>query len=183
MWGSPAIKQRLWNKEFARGDWDHIENTASDCVYRYVEKYCCHGAILDMGCGSGNTANELDINSYTEYLGVDISDVAIRKAAERSVRNNRGDKNHWLRSDITSFCPSKRYHVILFRESIYYLSMKQIADTFAKLKGCLEEQGVFIVRMYDRERSSYIVSFLKQHFQLIEEYVTVDSNTTVLVFR
>jgi hypothetical protein len=109
--------------------------------------------------------------------------VAIGKAAKRASRNNRTGKNRWLRSEITSFLPSKQYDVIMFRESIYYLSMKEIDRTLAKLKGFLNEGGVFIVRMYDRERCANIVSFVKRHYRVVEEYLAADSKTTVIVFR
>lgn len=108
------IKEMLWNKEFASGRWDHLQNTVGDCVYRYVERWADGGDILDLGCGSGNTGNELDYSSYRSYLGVDISNVAIEIAAARSAANGRDGKNRYVKSDITTFVPDKAYSVVLF---------------------------------------------------------------------
>src|SRR6185436_19758258 len=80
VWGTARMKQELWDREYAAGKWNHCENTAGDRIYAFVEKYCRNGSILDMGCGSGNTSNELDANRYGDYTGVDVSDVAVQKA-------------------------------------------------------------------------------------------------------
>jgi SAM-dependent methyltransferase len=58
------MKRRLWNREFANGRWNFIENTSGDLIYGYIEKYCRGGSILDLGCGSGNTDCELDGDRY-----------------------------------------------------------------------------------------------------------------------
>ena len=65
-YGPSSIKKRLWDKDFSSGKWDFIDNTAGDCVYPYLEKYAQHGNILDLGCGPGNTANELASDAYRE---------------------------------------------------------------------------------------------------------------------
>src|SRR5438034_3412379 len=113
-WGSARVKKNLWNREFSQGRWDYIDSTPEDCVYFYVEKYCEGGSILDLGCGSGNTGNELDGSKYQDYTGVDVSDVAIQKAMDRTKRVGRCDKNHYFQSDIYTYLPKKKYAVILF---------------------------------------------------------------------
>jgi hypothetical protein len=56
-YGPSGIKKRLWDREFSGTKWDFIDNTTGDCIYPYLEKHANHGNILDLGCGSGNTAN------------------------------------------------------------------------------------------------------------------------------
>ena len=92
-WGTPHVKRALWNREFKGGRWNSIEHTPGDVVYGYIEKYCRHGSILDLGCGSGNTGCELNSEKYEDYTGVDISDVAVEKAIERSRMLQRGGRN------------------------------------------------------------------------------------------
>ena len=75
-YGPTKIKKALWDKEFSGDKWNFIDDTASDCVYAHLEKHARGGDILDLGCGPGNTANELAENAYTTYLGVDISESA-----------------------------------------------------------------------------------------------------------
>jgi len=178
-WGTSRIKRSLWNKEFAEGHWDFIENTADDIVYPYIEKYSRNGSILDLGCGSGNTGCELNSNSYREYTGVDISDVALRKASERSRTCGRAQKNHYVQHDIASYSPIRKYDVILFRESIYYIPRIRIKGMLERYARYLEPEGVFIVRWHDSKVGSEIVDF---PFRVIEKYSTA-GGPCIVVFR
>lgn len=177
------IKEMLWNKEFASGRWDHLQNTVGDCVYRYVERWADGGDILDLGCGSGNTGNELDYSSYRSYLGVDISNVAIEIAAARSAANGRDGKNRYVESDITTFVPDKAYSVVLFRESIYYLPGGNIEPLLRRYRPVLGDQGVFIVRLCDRRKFGKILQVIREKFSVIEEYAPSTEDVSVVVFR
>src|SRR5690349_16897548 len=83
-YGPSGLKRILWNREYAGNKWDFADHTESDCVYAHLEKHAANGSILDFGCGTGNTANELATNAYEKYLGVDISEICLSKARRRS---------------------------------------------------------------------------------------------------
>jgi hypothetical protein len=59
--GPVKVKKALWNMEFSGGKWNFIDETSGDCVYAHLEKHARGGDILDLGCGPGNTANELTL--------------------------------------------------------------------------------------------------------------------------
>jgi SAM-dependent methyltransferase len=181
--GTTNLKRRLWNIEFSRGRWDCLGNTQGDCVYEYIEKYANGGTILDLGCGLGNTGNELDATSYCHYTGVDISDVAIQMAKEKTAQNRRVEKNQYLKSDILSYVPLQRYDVILFRDSIYYIPYREIKAMIQRYAKHLNEGGVFIVRMWSAQgKHRRIVEIIENNFQLVETS-PAQSTTVVLVFR
>src|ERR1043165_6371107 len=83
-WGSLEVRSKIWNREFAAGHWNYMDETVTDPIYRLIETHSNNGAILDVGCGTGNTSIELKRDKYTNYTGVDISQVAIDKAISRS---------------------------------------------------------------------------------------------------
>lgn len=182
-WGTATIKKALWNKEFEEGRWESLENTTGDCVYPYVEKYCRNGSILDLGCGSGNTGNELEITTYKNYMGVDISDVATRQAITRSERNGRGEKNQYTPSDIVTYTPTQKYDVILFRESVCYIPRHKIRMTLDRYSHYLKAGGVFIVRLWSREQNGQIVDMIEQNYSLLDRYQPDTSPTIILVFQ
>jgi len=182
-WGSEKMKQRLWNEEFASGRWESLENTSSDVIYHYVEKYCRRGSILDLGCGSGNTGCELDSRRYQTYTGVDISDVALEKARRRSEACLRGEKNDYIQSDISAFVPAAKYDVILFRESIYYIPRRQIESTLVRYSEYLRDDGVLIVKWHDAKGSEDLVNLVETKFQIVERHAPELSGPVVLVFR
>lgn len=185
-WGPSSMKRKLWDTEYAAGKWTHCENTAGDPIYGYIQKYCGNGSILDLGCGSGNTSNELEFTSYQSYTGVDISDVAIQKAAQRSEGTGRGKKNRYFQSDILSYTPSERHDVILFRDSINSLPQLKMKSTLDRYLPYLSERGVFIVRVSGDATRKYqeIAAEIEANYKLIEKYSTPASGGAfILVFR
>jgi SAM-dependent methyltransferase len=182
-YGTTNIKKRLWDVEFSKGRWDCLDRTPDDCVYPYLEKHANNGSILDLGCGSGSTGNELDTAVYEHYVGVDISGVAIARAQERTEENRRTDRNSYLQSDIFSYVPDRRFDVILFRDSIYYVPHRQINAMLQRYAQYLEAGAVFIVRMADGDRYEDIVETIETHFEIVDKHVAHDPKAVVLVFR
>lgn len=182
-WGTEGTRRRMWNREFGGGRWDHLSETPGDCVYPYVEKYASGGDVLDLGCGSGNTGNELDGSAYRTYLGVDISDIAIDKAVARTNESGRSNKNRYVQADLATYRPEGIYRVILFRESLNYTSRPRIVGMLRRYSSYLAEEGVFVVRLYDRNRYSSIQRLLHDNFEIIDEFRAEDSKAVVLVFK
>ena len=176
---SSDVKAKMWDQEYASGRWDHCDRTPGAYLYPFVEKYACKGHILDLGCGSGNTGNELNLETFGTYLGIDVSAVATAKAAERSRVNGLEKKISYGTGDIVNYVPSGQYDVILFRESIYYVPLLQITEVLQRYSNYLTERGVFIVNVskHATKRYQQIYDLIVQNFQIIETYrppATVD---------
>lgn len=169
-YGSRNIKRYLWNREFSQGRWDCLERSSRDPVYPYVAEYANNGSILDLGCGSGRTGTELDETKYRHYTGVDISDVAIEKARQRTEKNARADRNSYAQSDITSYVPTQQYDVILFKDSVYYIRWGQIKALLDRYSKYLKERGVFIVRMWHaNDKYKPIMDTIEGNFEVVEK--------------
>jgi len=182
--GSAKTKQRLWDTEFAGSRWDCLHTTTNDCVYSQLERWVKGGGILDLGCGSGNTANEMGENAFSEYTGVDISEVAVAKAQERTKENGRGHKCRFVQGDVIKYEPTENVDVILFRDSIYYIKRPQIRAVLERYSKWLKKDGVFIVRIWDgRGKLKEFVKAIEKNFDIAEEYRHDESGTVVLVFR
>lgn len=181
-YGTAQMKRSLWNTEFSNGHWKCLDNTLGDCVYPLLEKYARMGTILDLGCGSGSTANEL-ASVYSEYTGVDISDVAIQQAIQKSKANQRENKNKFVQSEILSFIPEKQYDVILFRDSIYYIPLRRVHAALNKYAAYLREEGVFVVRLWGSDKNRPIIETIESTFTIVETYRQDDPKAMILVFR
>jgi 2-polyprenyl-3-methyl-5-hydroxy-6-metoxy-1,4-benzoquinol methylase len=182
-WGPALLKQRLWDSEFQAGQWGYLDQTVDDPIYDILEKYLRDGEILDVGCGSGNTGNELDGSLYSRYTGTDISEVAIQQARARSEQNGRGEKNRYLRSDMESFVPDGKYDVILFRESIFYIPLPKVKSTLDHYVRFLKPEGVVVVRMCDREKYKGIVNILRVNYTVQETHDVENAKDVIIVFR
>jgi len=182
--GSSKTKQRLWDGEFATGRWDCLETTKDDCVYPRLERWAKGGSILDLGCGSGSTANELNKSAFGGYTGVDISEVAIEKARERTQENDRGHKCRFIQGDVIGYEPDQKFEVILFRDSIYYIKRPQIKAVLTRYSRWLTKDGVFIVRIWDgRGKLRAFADVIEKNFDVVDEYRHEESRAMVLVFR
>ena len=191
-YGPANLKKAFWNKEFLSGKWNFIDDTSNDCVYPHLEKFARGGDILDLGCGPGNTANELSANAYRTYIGVDISESALAKGQARTNKNRRTEKNSFVCSDFLSYMPTHDFDVILFRESLYHVPYGQVLELLGKYSKHLKSSGVFIVRLYLGDTRTGKIKFrvrrkldlIKSHFDVVEEYQHDTPGTPmVLVFR
>jgi SAM-dependent methyltransferase len=186
-YGPSSVKRRLWDEEFSGGKWNFIDETLGDCVYAYLEKYGKQGSILDLGCGPGNTANELSAAAYKKYVGIDVSEAALAKARKRSSDNRRAEQNEFAQGDFLKYVPNQEFDVILFRESMYHVpvgKIKFVLDRFAKY---LRPGGVFIVRMNTTGgklgRPKAMADIMEAEFDVLEKRQFGESGPTVLVFR
>jgi SAM-dependent methyltransferase len=187
-YGPSRMKKFFWDREFASGHWDFIDNTVGDPVYPHLEKYVGEGTILDLGCGPGNTANELAC-PYRKYVGVDISEVALAKARARTEQTGRTEKNSFICSDFMSFDPGEQFDVILFRESMYHVPLGKVKTILDKYAQFLAEEGVFVVRLFiqgpkgaKRFRPRAVIQAIEAEFDLVGKF-EYEHGLVIVVFR
>ncbi len=191
-YGPQALKRRVWDKEYRENKWHFADNTTGDCVYAHLERYARGGTILDLGCGSGNTANELANSAYTSYMGIDISEAALEKARRRSLENGRESKNRFGCSDFLAYEPECKFDVVLFRESMYHVPLSKVTALLEKYSKYLNEDGVFIVRLFaasrETSKSKYrptaMLQIMEKNFDVVEKRQYAEPGSpTVIVFR
>jgi hypothetical protein len=77
--------------------------------------------------------------------------------------------------------PEDKVHVILFSESLYYCSIAKVPQILAHYAPFLADDGVFIVRIYDREKHFQLARTVEKVLKVIERYAPADSKTLILV--
>jgi SAM-dependent methyltransferase len=184
-WGSSAAKRRVWDSEYETGKWNcglEGQNSGTrEPIYPFLEKYGTGGTILDLGCGSGTTPLEMK-NTFLEYVGVDVSDIAIQKArAALSKELSRANKVRFFVSDIATFVPETQSSIILYRESIYYVPQRKIKGMLDRYCSHLQVDGVFIVRLCNRYKYKGIIRLLEANLRIVEKYAPKNSTTSILV--
>jgi SAM-dependent methyltransferase len=191
--GPREIKQRVWDREYRNNMWQFRDHTPGDCVYRHLESHTRRGSILDLGCGSGNTATELSESAYDSYLGVDISQAALEKASSRTRECGREEKNRFARADFLEWLPpGEHFDVILFRESMYHVPLSKVKILLERYASYLKDGGVFIVRVFaanketaeTKHRPTAMLRIIEDEFDVVEmrRYET-SGRPTVVVFR
>jgi 2-polyprenyl-3-methyl-5-hydroxy-6-metoxy-1,4-benzoquinol methylase len=109
-----------WEKEYAAGRWNYLHEPAQaeryqvvlDFVYRYLQG---SKAILEIGCGEGILQSRMSPGVYSRFLGIDISHVAIRKAARF-----KDPITEYRTGDMETYLPPGKYAMIIFNEVLNY---------------------------------------------------------------
>jgi SAM-dependent methyltransferase len=183
-YGTTSLKRRLWDAEFREGRWSCLDASPHDCVYACIEKWAQGGSILDLGCGTGNTASELPADAYRDYTGVDVSGVAIDKARKRTAENGRASKSNFFKADVSSYVPSQQYDVILFRESLYYFPPGKIRSLLSRYAKFVKPGGAFIVRLFDLGgKRRDILEMIESKFDVAEKHIHAESGVSIIIFR
>jgi SAM-dependent methyltransferase len=155
-------------------------------VYACIQAFARGGRVLDLGCGSGTTAIELERGSCRDYTGVDISEFAIEKALRRARRQGLGATTRFvfIHGDIFSFEPQGLFDVILFRDSIYYVPHGNIAGMLERYAQHLRPSGAIVVRMANgHEKYRAIVDTIERRFDVVDKRVSENPSAVVMVFR
>src|SRR5690625_5117566 len=76
--------KEIWDIQYLKGLWNilksPLEEERFEAVEYFIYKYNNHGSILELGCGEGLLQNRLNKDSYSKFLGIDISKIAIERA-------------------------------------------------------------------------------------------------------
>lgn len=189
-YGPSSVKKALWDSEFASSKWNFIDHTEGDCVYAPLEKYARGGRVLDMGCGPGNTANEMRADAYRAYVGVDVSEVALDKARGRTAECGREGQNRFETGDFMTYAPRGKFDVILFRESLYHVPKTQVRSVLDRLGKSLDTAGVFVVRLgvlkdgTPNARTMARIRVIEESYEVVEKTRGgKELGAVVLVFR
>jgi len=179
--GSATAKRRVWDEEYSGGCWARAVGT--EAIDAIIERYSRGGSILDLGCGVGMTAFGMSY-VYKDYVGVDISQVAIGRAIE-STREfpERSSSVSFAAADIETFVPARHFDVILFKEVLYYFPKDRLMPLLTRYASFLRPGGVFIARFHDRRKHGRIIDLIRSELELVEEYCPPENSFSILAFR
>lgn len=143
--GTPILA-RAWNREYHAGRWKYLENLDEHARYAIIASYVTafghNGRLLEMGCGNGVLTRYLHPQSYSNYIGIDLSTEAIEQAKHSTLEGRiefcEGDFDTWNSTDT--------FDVIVFNECIYYA--RDPRATLERVKQFLSPRGSLIVSMF-----------------------------------
>ena len=162
---APAAKE-VWEAQYGSGGWELMRRLDELARYSVIAGYLHHlkpgGSVLDVGCGEGLLADHLRPFGYARYLGVDLSETAVRQAAGRA-----DERTAFTAADAESYVPAERWDAIVFNESVYYF--RDPLGTVRRYEGFLEDGGLFIVSTFRSRRADVIVKRLLERYRLLEE--------------
>jgi len=182
--GLRSLKEWAWNREFSSGRWDYLaENLGGRNDLRAsILEYLRRGDILDLGCGQGATFRQLQ-GMYSSYTGVDLSSIAIEAA--RSLADELKIPTgsiEFIISDIETYVPARQYRVILFNESIYYLSPNKIPRTIRRYSRWLQHSGAILIKIHDTKKHRRTIESIEASVR-IDHTIALNRSSVILVLR
>jgi SAM-dependent methyltransferase len=142
------VTGKTWDREYARGDWDLLETDQEQLahyliVLGYLLRTRTNPRILDVGCGTGRLLELIERIGmpFERYLGVDLSNEAVKRARARAIVNS-----DFVTANASDFSTTERFDAVVFNEVIYYFSKP--AELVSRYAEFLREGGVLIASMY-----------------------------------
>ena len=167
-----------WNEEYAGGRWDYLEEVGELAHYSVVVGYCSffakRGVILDVGCGTGILMHRLRTVGYASYLGLDLSEAAIKQA-----KLNQDETTRFEVANAETYHPAESYDAIIFNETLYYLPDPRAI--LLRYTQYLRPGGIVIVSMH-RIVNSLRMWRLLEGVVPIRDAVSLTNTTSGLVW-
>ena len=133
-----------WEPEYREGGWDWLWNSREAIHHQVIAAYCKplqgKAAILDIGCGEGVLHDALRGVGYGRYVGIDLSETAIGRAARFA-----DAQTQFMVAKAETFESTERFDLIVINECLYYL--EEPPSLLARLAGLLEPDGAFVISM------------------------------------
>jgi SAM-dependent methyltransferase len=153
----------LWDGRFERGYGELMERECERARYQAIGQLVAalpaHSSLLDVGCGIGTLSDYLPALDYT---GIDVSQKALVIAQNRH-------PGTFICSDAESFFADKKFDVILFNETLYYLD--DPLEQLARYREFLSDGGSMVVSIWlpDSMHPNRV-----RHVRLIREIISSD---------
>jgi 2-polyprenyl-3-methyl-5-hydroxy-6-metoxy-1,4-benzoquinol methylase len=175
-WGPKKLRAAAFDQKYVSGAWHFPPD---DELALVVRNYLRGGDLLLLGCGGSAVLNSLKSSELTSALGIDISEEAIALAARFS-----SDRISFQVADMVLFECSQFYDVILFSESLYYVSLREQKALLRRFGENLKADGVFVVTVCETTgRYLDLLSEIRRTFHIVEDRSFRESERHLLVFR
>lgn len=180
--GDAPVPREQWEEQYRTGKWALMRATDELARYSVIAGYLHHfhpgGSVLDVGSGEGLLLDHLRPFGFSRYLGLDVSEEAVRQGAHRT-----DDRASLLAADAEAYRPAERWDAIVFNECVYYF--EDPVGTVLGYRGGLAEGGSLIVSTFRSRRADVIGKRLIEKLPLLEEVAVTNRKGTwvVRVFR
>jgi 2-polyprenyl-3-methyl-5-hydroxy-6-metoxy-1,4-benzoquinol methylase len=160
-----------WEKEYAAGRWDYLHKPGQAERYKavldFVSRYLRgNRAILEIGCGEGILQSRMPPGMYSRFLGIDLSHVAIRKAARF-----KDSITEYRTGDMETYIPPGKYAMIIFNEVLNYST--DPLRTVQRYLPYLEADGLLLFSLNETPWALEIIGSLEKAFPLVDEKRTI----------
>lgn len=120
---------------------------------KFVPYLPIKGRVLDVGCGNGRLLKWLPAESYSFYLGVDVS----RELLELARKEHRGSKIHFKKGDALNLpVKDQSYDAVFCIATLHHIPSREFQlKVLAECYRALSQQGYLFLTVWDLYRPAY----------------------------
>ncbi|MES1241356.1 MAG: class I SAM-dependent methyltransferase [Acidobacteriota bacterium] len=174
--GDAPVSRERWEEQYRAGGWEFMRALDELARYSVIAGYAHQlhpgGSVLDVGSGEGLLLDHL--RSASRYLGVDLSEEAVRQGAHR-LREGQA----LVAADAETYKPEGKWDAIVFNECVYYF--EDPIGTVLRYRESLAEGGTLIVSTFRSRRADVIARRLIERLPLAEEVAVSNRKGTWVV--
>jgi SAM-dependent methyltransferase len=174
--GDAPVPRERWEEQYRGGRWAFMRSLDELARYSviagYVHQLHPGGSVLDVGSGEGILLDHL--TQVSRYLGIDLSEEAVKQGAHRS-----SETSSLLAADAEAYRPEGCWNAIVFNECVYYF--EDPVGTVLRYRGALAEGGTLIVSTFRSRRADVIAKRLIERLPLVEEVAVTNRKGTWVV--
>lgn len=174
--GGLPVAAEVFERQYKEGFWDCLDSIDELANYMVAVGYVQHFAkqlndaprLLDIGCGHGNLTELLSGVSYKSYLGLDISEEAVRRASARGFKDAEfkvADTEKWM--------PEDKFDFILSTGSINYF--KDPVAFLKRYSAVLNKNGMFVISLWRYAHHSVMWKNIENEFEILDATVVTNS--------
>jgi len=168
---------QTWEAQYAAGRWDFLaglsELSRFSVLAGYIWQLKPGGSVLDTGCGQGALLRRLPRDSYSRYVGIDLSPSAIQVAREQ-----QDERSTFVAADCEQYSPDGDFDVMVFNEVLCCL--RDPLQTVERYARSLNPGGLILVSLCAAARGSATVLWrLKQAYATVDEVRLIHSGRKV----
>lgn len=172
------ICRAAFDSKFATGSWSFL-GSADPYLGETVKQYCSKGNLLILGCGEAAVLASLDLSQVGAVVGVDLSMVALKKARARFPHSNV----NFILGDMRRLLLKFDFDIVMFPESINYLSRREAIECLLQYRRLLRPQGVIVLTFSNPERYRKMIVSLTRQVEVVERRRFEGSKREFLILR
>lgn len=151
-----------WNKQFRNQPTFALSRSRK--AIELVERLANNGLVIELACGDGILSRCINPVVYSQYRGVDISDVAIAHARQLAL-----PKCEFSVCDMVNWLGDENASLIIIEEALYYLTRDQQRALLRKCAATLAPSGHALVAVHSKERHAKTLEVCRQEMNVVEE--------------
>lgn len=146
-----GLAQLSWDRQYLAGVWDRGPRSVH--TVELVAALSKGGRIVEFGCGEGLLPHVLPDGCYADYLGLDISAIAIKRARQRAASSGKAALK-FERCDMASWEGTCDLTLIVVEECLYYLDTPRCEAFLSSCSRSLLPEGRILVVVHSASRHS-----------------------------